>query len=374
MKRKTLNKLLVILLIGLIICGCNKAKRKIEGEKEFSQLVETIKENFKVILDKEKYIVRDSETPQGRIISSPFYEIVEKEPVKYKSKYFVKEEGAKVVITQQGEENFVLEYVPFFSDKESRVFIDIMIKYGFKPYVLNELIYDKSKGNDFSEIERILGRYDDKKIDVLIIDGWWCYPNYESAGIMFVLDECMIHDYKNGTAKFSYELGAEYRYLVTNNTEIGAGLSYQNHGKLKKFTDVEDNNLKVEVSDTKLYDSVPLYLTAKYNFRNDSDIVPYVKADLGYSFNINGKNSSQYKTYSKATGAVLDEGKLKDFKAENGVYYSVGAGVVYKGFTTGLSYQVNTAKIEGTRYDGLKDKGSANFRRFTLSFGYQFGL
>ena len=175
-------------------------------------------------------------------------------------------------------------------------------------------------------------------------------------------------------AKFSYELGAEYRYLVTNNTEIGAGLSYQNHGKLKKFTDVEDNNLKVEVSDTKLYDSVPLYLTAKYNFRNDSDIVPYVKADLGYSFNINGKNSSQYKTYSKATGAVLDEGKLKDFKAENGVYYSVGAGVVYKGFTTGLSYQVNTAKIEGTRYDGLKDKGSANFRIFTLSFGYQLGL
>ena len=210
MKRKTLNKLLVILLIGLIICGCNKAKRKIEGEKEFSQLVETIKENFKVILDKEKYIVRDSETPQGRIISRPFYEIAEKKPVKYKSKYFIKEEGAKVVITQQGEENFVLEYVPFFSDKESRVFIDIMIKYGFKPYVLNELIYDKAKGNDFSEIERILGRYDDKKIDVLIIDGWWCYPNYESAGIMFVLDECMIHDYKNGTAKFSYEKILKY--------------------------------------------------------------------------------------------------------------------------------------------------------------------
>ena len=210
MKRKTLNKLLVILLIGLIICGCNKAKRKIEGEKEFSQLVETIKENFKVILDKEKYIVRDSETPQGRIISRPFYEIAEKKPVKYKSKYFIKEEGAKVVITQQGEENFVLEYVPFFSDKESRVFIDIMIKYGFKPYVLNELIYDKAKGNDFSEIERILGKYEDKKIEASVVDRWQCYPNYESASIMFVLDECMIHDYKNGTAKFSYEKILKY--------------------------------------------------------------------------------------------------------------------------------------------------------------------
>lgn len=172
--------------------------------------------------------------------------------------------------------------------------------------------------------------------------------------------------------KFSYELGTEYRYLVTENTELGVGLTYQNHGKLKKFIDVEDTNLRVEVSDTELYDSLPLYATVKYNFRNNSDIVPYIKADLGYSFNINGNNQSRYKTYSKITGAVVDEGKLKDLKAQNGMYCSLGTGLVYKGFTAGLSYQVNTAKIEGIRYDGVKDKGSANFRRFTLSFGYQF--
>ncbi|MDO5089361.1 MAG: outer membrane beta-barrel protein [Leptotrichiaceae bacterium] len=174
--------------------------------------------------------------------------------------------------------------------------------------------------------------------------------------------------------KFSYELGAEYRYTVTENTELGVGLAYQNHGKLKKFIDVEDSNLRVEVMDTELYDSMPLYATVKYNFRNNSDIVPYIKADLGYSFNINGNNQSRYKTYSKATGAVVDEGKLKDFKTQNGIYYSLGTGIAYKGFTAGLAYQVNTAKIEGTRYDGVKDKGSADFRRFTLSFGYQFGF
>ena len=109
-------------------------------------------------------------------------------------------------------------------------------------------------------------------------------------------------------AKFSYEIGTEYRYLITENTELGAGIAYQSHGKLKGFTDVEDKNLKVEVEPFKLYDSVPLYATVKYNFRNDSEITPYVKADLGYSFNVNGDNKTEYKTYSKATGAMLDSG------------------------------------------------------------------
>ena len=173
-------------------------------------------------------------------------------------------------------------------------------------------------------------------------------------------------------AKFSYEIGAEYRYLVTENTELGAGIAYQSHGKLKEFTDVEDKNLRVGVEPFKLYDSVPLYATVKYNFRNDSAITPYVKADLGYSFNVNGNNKSEYKTYSKTTGAVLDSGTLKELKAKNGMYYSVGTGIEYKGFVLGLAYQVNTAKIEGKRYDGTKDSGSANFRRFTVNLGYQF--
>ena len=121
-------------------------------------------------------------------------------------------------------------------------------------------------------------------------------------------------------AKFSYEIGAEYRYLITENTELGAGIAYQSHGKLKGFTDVEDKNLKVGVEPLKLYDSVPLYATVKYNFRNSSDITPYVKADLGYSFNVNGNNKAEYKTYSKATGAVLDSGTLKELKAKNGMY------------------------------------------------------
>ncbi len=177
----------------------------------------------------------------------------------------------------------------------------------------------------------------------------------------------------SGKAKPSFEIGAEYRYAVTNNTELGAGIAYQNHGKIKKFTDIEDSTLRVEIQDTKMYNSVPLYLTVKYNFRNESDFIPYIKANLGYSFN-SGSSSNNYKTYNKLTGAVIDEGKLKDFSVDNGMYYSIGAGLTYKGFNVDLSYQVNSANVKGTRYDGRKDEGSADIRRVTLGFGYQLGF
>lgn len=48
-------------------------------------------------------------------------------------------------------------------------------------------------------------------------------------------------------AKTSYEIAAEYRYLLTNNAKIGVGIAYQNHRKLKKFTNIEDISLKVDV-------------------------------------------------------------------------------------------------------------------------------
>ena len=99
-----------------------------------------------------------------------------------------------------------------------------------------------------------------------------------------------------------------------------------------------------------------------------------MKANIGYSINVNDKNSSYYETIPKNTGTVLDSGELKKYSAKNGMYYAVGAGVQYKGFVVDLSYQVNTAKMEGTRYDGRKDSGNADNRRVTLGFGYQFGF
>ncbi len=48
--------------------------------------------------------------------------------------------------------------------------------------------------------------------------------------------------------------------------------------------------------------------------------------------------------------------------------------MTYRGFNIDLSYQVNSADMKGTRYDGRTDSGSADNRRITLGFGYQFGF
>lgn len=171
--------------------------------------------------------------------------------------------------------------------------------------------------------------------------------------------------------KASYEIMVEYRKSISDNFQLGIGAGYQNHGKIKSYTDVQDTNLKVVVGDTKLYDSIPLYITARYEFNKNGDWVPFIKANLGYSFNINKDNTNHYKTINKNNGQVLDSGMLRKFSAKNGVYYGVGVGIGYKNITFDVSYNVNTAKIESTNYLNQKSRGRADFSNIMFSVGIQ---
>lgn len=175
-------------------------------------------------------------------------------------------------------------------------------------------------------------------------------------------------------AEPSYEISSEYRKLVTNNIELGVGIAYQNHGNLEKFTNLEDSMLRTDIMEMNFYDSIPLYGTLKYNFVNKSKIIPYIKSNFGYSFNINKNSENNYETYDKIKGILIDSGKLRDFKAENGLYYSFGLGLNYKQITTELSYQMNRTKVKATRFDGVIEHGNANNERITLGFGYSFGF
>ena len=160
--------------------------------------------------------------------------------------------------------------------------------------------------------------------------------------------------------KTSWELAAEYRMPVWNNLELGAGLAYQSHGKME----LSDGDLK-------MYDSVPLYVTAKYKFANKSEFKPYAKANLGYSFNMNDGSYS----YTSVAGNKVDV----DITAKNGLYAAIGGGVEYKGYTADLSYQTNYSSVSrdfsvaGTTF-ATEDLGNVNFGRVTLGVGYQFGM
>ena len=121
------------------------------------------------------------------------------------------------------------------------------------------------------------------------------------------------------------------RWKSVQNTELGGGVAYQAHKDVKEY--------KAE-----MYDSVPVYATAKYTFDTAAPVKPYVKGDLGYSINNND--------------------------AKDGVYYGVGAGLnINDNFNVDVMYKENKGKYE----IGTKDY-KADYRRVSLGVGYNFNL
>ena len=157
--------------------------------------------------------------------------------------------------------------------------------------------------------------------------------------------------YKPGNAKAKFgagEIGVEYRNEVMPGLEVGAGTAYQFH------KDVKDGG--------KEFDSVPLYATAKYSFDTQTTFKPYVKADLGYSFNTKNKD------FENAAGLMGVDAKTK-----NGLYYGVGGGVSFNNVNVELMYKENKGKYEvkSSSFDVNQD---VTYKRVTLGVGYTFGF
>lgn len=197
-------------------------------------------------------------------------------------------------------------------------------------------------------------------------------------------------DFSFDLLKKGFEIGTEYRRNLGAGFEAGAGIFYKRNNFKKE---VLDDALVDEASyDTKYksFNAVPIYATARYNFNTNSDFVPYIKANLGYSIN-SGKAESNYTGVGTSYYDIA--GKLNEkFEFKNGLYYGLGTGLKYKNFFADLSYNVIRAKVENnymssaryssvtasgtttrsTEYEFDKDDYKVNNRFVTLSFGYSF--
>ena len=132
------------------------------------------------------------------------------------------------------------------------------------------------------------------------------------------------------------------KHEVTPGLEVGAGTAYQWHKKVKARNSADENYEN--------YNSVPVYGTAKYTFATPTTVKPYVKGDLGYSAN---------------------NGNIDDYKAKNGLYYGVGAGVNYNNFNAEVMYKENQGQYKN---DNTGDKTDANYKRVSVGVGYNFNL
>jgi hypothetical protein len=121
---------------------------------------------------------------------------------------------------------------------------------------------------------------------------------------------------------------------------LGFGLGYQKHGEAK--------DIKGESGS--LYSSVPTYGTMKYQFNRDSQIQPYLKANLGLSFN-----------RTESGLRKIDE-SINGF----GFYGAIGGGIEIEHFIIDLSYQINTAKTDKEVEENI------DVSRITLGLGYRF--
>lgn len=182
---------------------------------------------------------------------------------------------------------------------------------------------------------------------------------------------------KDEADDFSWEIAVEATREVYPKVELGLGLAYQKHGDAKSSNDfVEFDDIPDTIFDTKFempgYTSIPLYLTAKYNFDAVNNFVPYVKANLGYLFN---DGDGDFKMSGLSEDGTL-EGEVKgNVKIDDGLYYGIGAGFEYNNFTMDLMYQVNEAEAEVTVSElDVKTKKDYDYSRVTLSFGYKFNF
>lgn len=205
----------------------------------------------------------------------------------------------------------------------------------------------------------------EKKENEDLIKGESIYNIYGRIGadIASKYDAVKIERYslnKKETDTLGYEIGIESTVEVAEDFEVGLGVLYQNHGKSKKKIYKDGvNMLETKIAS---YDSLPLYVATKYNFPIvGENIKPYLKANLGYSFNfINGDS-------------VLDNGIKLDTKVNNGLYYGVGMGLEYKNFFIDMMYQMNEAKVK-IKNSGTEIKKDYDYSRVTLGFGYKFNF
>ena len=193
------------------------------------------------------------------------------------------------------------------------------------------------------------------------------YPKKGKVGYGIFLEAT-----KNITPKL--ELGAGIGYIARKSTNTS---SVSGVGTLSNGTNTI-NSTTYDYYKAERYNSFPLYMTLKYNFDTNSNFKPYIKADLGYSFN-KIKSSMNVKEKEYTGGVITEESEYKvGLKAKNGLYAGIGVGVEYNNFLAELSYVHTSAKINATYIGTDFPTGSEtrtykqNNKAVRLLIGYKF--
>ena len=195
-----------VLIIGLflgysIISQMEEAK---EGKETLINIIEEAKTKYNFTMNKNDYEIEVIGHKSGYVFKSPppIYGI-KKKGISYKSEYFKKLEDMYYEITGYG----TLEG---FDD--GRWLLKIVADFGLQPYILNTLIYDKTKGNNFEKIEQIFKKYEGKITYQIESNIWEC------GGIESQFEQSYNLNYVNNINCRKKSEG--YEYYNTYNSEV----------------------------------------------------------------------------------------------------------------------------------------------------------
>lgn len=200
---------------------------------------------------------------------------------------------------------------------------------------------------------------------------------------------------------FGYSLGAEYNWAAGGIFTLGAGIEYNSPSTLERV--YGNNMLKRRVSAQKeVYkglSTIPVYVTAGYNFRTASSSKPFIFGRFGYSFNAMDKYSmTLYEegpmplAGSPVEGAganITRTSHVKDLEASP--YYGLGMGVRFKDhfflqalysytsirfrafYPTSYTYYDTALAAVVTNSFQVIETHQLNYSRVQLNLGYSFG-
>ena len=162
---------LFIIIIGLIVgYQIRTDMREKKASKELlKKIIEESKSEYNFTINSTDYEVKVIGHLAGFITEGPAVYGMKKKKVTYKSKYFKELEEIYYEIRPN---NIMGDSYKFFGSIYGTALLKIISDFGLQPYILNSLIYDKTKGNDFEKIEQIFSKYGEN-ITYKIKDNIW---------------------------------------------------------------------------------------------------------------------------------------------------------------------------------------------------------
>ena len=147
---------------------------------------------------------------------------------------------------------------------------------------------------------------------------------------------------KDNISGAAYGIEVEVTREFMYGLEAGLGVGYQWNGDI-------DYNAGYDGERLPDFNSIPVYFTAKYSLVPIGELIPYIKCDLGYSFN------------------DLDDNK--HFSYENGLYYGISVGADIQNLSLEIAYKVNEGEVKTN-----KGKYDIDSSRVMFGAAYKFNF